>query len=88
MNESYPSFEEEIDCEAGVIIYAIGLCHASVCAPNYVTEDALLDIVNRYRPTGIKANWIIAVSKKFRSGQTNPCRCEIQSDRLHYLLEC
>lgn len=72
---------------SAVIVYAIGLCSCSACAPEDLDAKQVADAANKARPTGIASRW--AVSRRpFRSGQTNPCACNTDPSRRHWLLEC
>lgn len=68
-------------------IYASGLCYMSVCVAFSMERNEIEKRANRGMPTGISHKWQIA-DKNFRTGETNPCPCEDDPDRLHYLLEC
>lgn len=72
----------------GVVCYAVGICHASVCAPASMAIDDLLDAVNRLWPTGLDHGWMVATDEKFASGHSNPCSCELDPSRVHRLLDC
>jgi hypothetical protein len=71
-----------------VEMYAIGICHASVCCPETMAPDDLLDVVNGLHPTGLGHGWTFSTEKHFITGQSNPCPCERTSGRLHRLLVC
>jgi hypothetical protein len=71
-----------------VICYGVGICHASVCAPEAMPVDDLLDAVNRLWPTGLDHGWMVATNESFASGEPNPCPCEQTLGRVHRLLEC
>jgi hypothetical protein len=70
-----------------VIIYAKGLCCCSVCVPQQLTSSEIKKNVNYMNPTGINSLWKIS-SEKFSSGDFNPCKCNTDKNRLHYLLTC
>ena len=70
-------------------IYAEGLCYMSVCAKNGITVEAIVEEMNRRRPTGIHSPWVLSDDKNFRLGKANPCPCDREPDgRMHYLLSC
>jgi hypothetical protein len=71
-----------------VEIYSSGLCCASVCAPKDMEGDQVADAVNAKRPTGISSRWEISEDKQFKSGEPNPCTCETDPERRHWLLNC
>lgn len=71
-----------------VTIYTWGLCHASVCAPAGMTIAEIERQVNRELPTGIASPWKKDEAPTFANGASNPCPCEQDSARVHYLLSC
>jgi hypothetical protein len=72
----------QIDC------YAVGFCYMSVCAPKNFSPDDLELIANLRHPTGIERKWRVSNDREFASGHPNPCQCEGNADKMHYLLEC
>lgn len=72
-----------------VEVYRAGPVSLSCCAPASMPIDDLTDEVNRQHPTGISSGWSFAVEDKtFATGQPNPCPCERDPDRRHYLFHC
>lgn len=71
-----------------VNVYALGIVCASVCAPEHLDAEQVADALNRQEPTGISSRWRVSDDPQFRSGQTNPCPCEQDSSRRHWLLSC
>lgn len=71
-----------------VIIYSKGLCHCSVCAPKDLSVEEVVAEVNLIYPTGIFSNWSPSEDKTFATGDPNPCVCQDDPNRLHYLLDC
>ena len=71
-----------------VNVYAMGLVHCSVCAPREMPAEDVVARVNNQHPTGIVSQWKLDPSETFSSGRSNPCPCDHDSDRLHYLLVC
>ena len=69
-------------------VYTSGLCYLSVCVPKDLPKERLEAAVNASAPTGIKSQWQIAEDKKFKTGEANPCQCEDDAERLHYLMNC
>lgn len=67
-------------------IYSEGICYMSVCTNLPVEQVA--EVANRLRPSGIGSKWEVSRDKHFHSGQPNPCKCELNADRIHVLLEC
>lgn len=69
-------------------IYALGLCHCSVCVPRGTSRDEIEQQVNLRAPTGISSSWKIS-QKSFERGESNPCPCnDFPTQRLHYLMVC
>ena len=71
-----------------VDIYRVGLVHCSVCAPREMSAEEVVRRVNIQHPTGIVSQWKLDPSETFSSGKKNPCPCDRDSDKLHYLLVC
>ena len=44
-----------------------------------------LNIIN---PTGVSSKWKLSEDKFFANGQSNPCQCENDPSRKHYLFNC
>jgi hypothetical protein len=44
--------------------------------------------VNRTHPTGISSPWRLSENETFKGGENNPCVCEHDQTRLHWLLNC
>lgn len=72
--------------EAGIIVYGVGLVYASACVPAETETAAVEAEVNRLFPTGV-GPWQIS-GQEFRTGEPNPCECDTDPSRLHYLLNC
>jgi hypothetical protein len=71
-----------------VIIYSAGIVACSACAPKTMTPDEVTADVNVQLPTGLDHGWSISEDKFFKSGHPNPCQCEDDESRLHYLFNC
>lgn len=71
-----------------VNVYSIGPLSCSVCAEKNLTPDEVAQEVNQVSPAGTTHGWQISEDEKFKGGNPNPCVCEQDDDRLHYLLEC
>ena len=69
-------------------VYSIGLCYASVCVPKDMSIEDITSELNASHPTGISSNWELSKNTHFATGGTNPCECEHDSGRLHYLFNC
>ena len=46
------------------------------------------DWLNSNYPTGLAHQWDFSKDEKFTSGEPNPCPCEQESGRTHYLFDC
>ena len=77
-----------VSCVPKVQVYTWGLVSASVCAPADMPVAEVESHVNDELPTGIDSPWRKDDSPTFRGGEPNPCVCEHDSSRLHYLLSC
>lgn len=71
-----------------VIVYTFGLCHCSVCAPNDMEPAQVVERANIAHPTGLDHGWSLSPDKTFKGGQPNPCECDTDKDRKHYLMVC
>lgn len=69
-------------------IYSMGLCCASICASKELTREEIEDGLNLAAPTGITSQWAISDDPTFADGQPNPCQCEADPDRQHWLANC
>lgn len=74
---------------SSVYVYANGLCHCSVCVPGRLTPDEVEAAVNAINPTGIhRRRWKIDEAPTFKGGEANPCTCQDDPSRKHYLMVC
>lgn len=71
----------------GIIIYSQGIVAMSVCVYEGTSKKEIEDHVNAVSPTGISTAWRIS-EKYFADGKPNPCPCDKESNRRHYLLNC
>ena len=69
-------------------IYSSGLLYCSVCADKNQSIDDITTELNDINPTGISSKWKLSEDKTFASGESNPCQCEHDSNRMHYLFIC
>jgi len=69
-------------------IYASGLCAMSVCVVKTMPKEEIENRANMENPTGISCPWKISEDKKFADGNPNPCDCEEDKLRRHWLLYC
>lgn len=70
------------------LVYAIGIVHVSACAPKDQPRDEVLAAADRTHPTGLDHGWAFSEDDTFSGGEPNPCVCDQDPDRLHYLLVC
>lgn len=68
-------------------VYAYGIVHLSVCVPAEMTQENIVEEVNKEHPTGISHGWEIS-SESFKTGEANPHICEKDNLRKHYLMVC
>ncbi len=72
----------------GIEIYSVGLVHLSVCAPKDMSVAEIEAAVNADTPTGLSHGWKVDDAPTFAEGKPNPCLCENDGTRLHYLMVC
>ena len=68
-------------------IYAEGIVCLSVCAEKDIPISEVEDYANKETPTGINHGWVKA-DRNFEDGSLNPCPCDNDNGRVHYLLNC
>ena len=74
---------------ADVIVYSEGVIACSVCVPKEMTTEEIERIVNIEHPTQVSSDWKISKDTHFACELlTNPCICDDDSERKHYLLNC
>lgn len=71
-----------------VHVYRAGLVHCSVCAPKDLSGPDVARGADLSHPTGLDHGWSVSSDTHFASGQTNPCQCEDDPERRHWLLSC
>lgn len=72
------------DSRTGVILYAEGPISSSVCAPKEMPEHEVCEAASRISPD---PNFPFVVSdESFRTGEPNPCPCNDDEGKLHWLL--
>lgn len=89
------SLKERIDprmiapCDGGeVLMYRVGVFSMSVCAPGHLDGPAVAHAINQHYPCGTLHGWQISSDTAFRTGEPNPCQCEEDPDRKHWLIDC
>jgi hypothetical protein len=68
------------------VILGIGLCYATVCSPLPATETE--EWFCRREISGTSRGWSLSDDKEFSNGTPNPCVCEKDPTRKHYLFDC
>jgi hypothetical protein len=72
-----------------VNVYAVGLCSVSACAGESMTREEVAHAVNVITPTGVCSRWRVSDDLLFADGiHPNPCACNTDESRKHWLLEC
>jgi hypothetical protein len=71
-----------------VHIYANGIFSCSVCAPKDMAREEVERKVNLANPAGTQRGWLVSDDKAFASGESNPCTCDQDEGRQHWLLDC
>jgi hypothetical protein len=71
--------------EGQLITLAEGPCYMSVCAPKEWTKE---DVEDHVWPSGTRRGWKVSEDTHFFTGQTNPCPCDLDDTRTHWLMDC
>jgi hypothetical protein len=71
-----------------VIAYGVGIVYACACAPKDTPIEEVEAAVNEQHPTGLSHGWAKSSDETFSGGQSNPCPCNSDPSRLHWLLSC
>jgi hypothetical protein len=66
-----------------LVIYAEGLCYASVCTS---LDDEELDRRMAARPATATRGWVRSTDSHFAGGQTNPCPCDQRPETHRHVL--
>ena len=66
--------------------YGVGLVCASVCS-NLPVEE-ITRRLNAEHSTGISSRWEPSKDETFADGHPNPCPCNKDARRKHYLFNC
>ena len=68
------------------VVYAEGICTASVCS---LLPMAEVQARMRSHSTGISSRWEWAEAEVFAGGRPNPCPCDRKPEtHSHYLFHC
>ena len=73
---------------ADVRVYTEGIGRASICVPDDQPIVAALTHLDAVHPSGTEYGWQVSADETFRTGEPNPCPCNSDPGRLHYLLDC
>ena len=66
-------------------IMSEGPFYRSLC----VEKDCTPEEINQFwQVSGTERGWQISSNPTFATGQTNPCVCEDDPERMHYLQDC
>ena len=71
-----------------VYIYRLGSFSASVCAPAFAEGEDVAAAVQQRQPAGTDMGWQVSRDATFAEGEPNPCGCEEDAERKHWLLDC
>jgi hypothetical protein len=66
-------------------IIAEGLCYQTLCVEKDVTKEELSSF---QRTSGTIRGWQLCEDPTFASGHSNPCICDQDRNRMHYLRDC
>ena len=69
----------------GIVIYH-RVVHCSVCVPHNMPISEIEKLVSENSPTELGHSWSVSSSPTFSGVAPNPCQCEIDQARLHYLM--
>ncbi len=69
-----------------VVFYSVGVVYLSACAPVETGGETVASQANIEHPTGVTP-WAVA-DEAFRTGEPNPCACDSEAGRRHWLLSC
>ena len=83
-NYTRPRPRPPVPVDNSVYTYAVGLFNCSVCAPKSMSLE---EVIRATPGSGTQHGWRKS-SENFSGGESNPCQCNDNSERLHYLLEC
>ena len=73
---------------ADVRVYAEGIGRASICVlEDQPGADTIVHLNATHHP-GTEHGWQVSNDETFRTGEPNPCPCNSDPSRLHYLLDC
>lgn len=72
-----------------VDVYADGDCYLSCCAPVEASLEQVTEAVNTHTSANrAPMPWAPSKDELFACGRrTNPCVCELDDSRMHYLFE-
>lgn len=66
--------------------YSVGICYASVCTDLPLNEAT--NRLNAEHMTGIQSQWKPSEDETWANGSPQPCECEDDPTRKHYLFDC
>jgi len=65
-----------------------GLCYLTACAPKEMTGPEVEADIRRQAIAGTSAGWRLSDDRTFSGGQPNPCECDQDGSRKHWLFAC
>lgn len=71
-----------------VNVYTQGPFYCSVCVPEGWDRARVEREVNLANPSGTENGWFVAKDPTFKGGQPNPCECDDDPKRRHWLMDC
>lgn len=74
---------ERFEAQKEVVIYAEGVCQASVCTSLSDPKE----VEAHMPPSGTSLGWKVA-DEPFRTGEPNPSPCNQDPTRKHFLMAC
>ena len=65
-----------------------GIFSMQVCAEKDVSDDEILVVCNDQNPSGTTNGWSKVVRNDKEHPNCNPVKCDDDSSRLHFLVNC
>lgn len=78
--------EEKEKCRTQII--GEGLFYLTACAPIEMTGDDVEREVRSQAIAGTSRGWRLSDDETFSGGQPNPCVCDQDPSRKHWLFDC
>ncbi len=71
-----------------VFLTPASIFSVSVCVPADWPRALVEASANVKKPAGTSQGWKVSADECFHGGEPNPCQCERNPERMHYLLDC